>query len=1448
MDYLTLYDGDSESAPVIARLCGNIWQSRTKIFYSSGTSMTAVLTISANSPGGHGFTAQWNTVSRCDVCLGAGTGTCNNFRCQCNNKRDGPVCERETAGSKEFKPRSQHAMAYDANKDVVYITGGIDAKGNAMWDMVSYSFSNNKWTSISINRAPRPRYGHCSFIYNENLYIFGGMLGATTTADIWMFDGKTWTEQQPINRDSRPKGTVGASCVLVTNANVTMLYVFGGSDKDGQISRELTTYNFESGSWAPASHRNAVPLTGATGVYHPVTNSIYYFGGITNQTTRNVVVYQYAIKEALWYALPPRIDPFTYSPILPNSDGSPLTPTSSEDEDDEGDSSGATEQTANVTYYPPIYYDSVSSVWTPAGLVGDDYVAMFGGMIPYGLGVKLRDFNQRCYSSALVVYDLNCHKWSTYEIADNGPRLRANHTMLIRPPGSAGSSKTNWTAYIFGGFDGQDHNDVLNITIPLGDQNPGMINSCRALRWCSMYDDCMYCNRKPYCSFINGLCLFDKDKAKTGSYMAGNNGDEPQTGTLQELIQQRPELEASVKQQKDSCDVPLDIPVKFYQSGVIESGSTLKFSTYIDDPESDILFEISTQPNVELMFTTLNVWEGFMNMYWRADHGLTDNTWDGNSSTSSPWPADNKYSPLDRPVITSLGTLNTSELYSRWLRYAGLDSSQSMSAIRSNDSRIRFYANDPRRFSGYYVYSLTNPHSTQISYSIQVTPLEHSPPTVGEKGNGFSMTMLAFFMAGFIIAVVLLVFLARKIRRLIEERDQSHQAAEMLRGMDDDDDDQANGQGEGGRGGATAIEMNGLRLRKKPIYRIIVGVQDPTKTGMGFMSKNGGLRDRKKTSLAISKEDTVNHSSTTRPISMMTPPSLKSAAQAGRTRTMPAVSFEQLPVSNEGHVEELAVRNAGDGEDIPKEEKTSVVGMLSRSLSRRLSRNSPPRREDRSGIAPEDRPLPLAHDPSNGWNLKPVERVTSFRRNRVDQRIRQEETEGLTGADDDFYTTRGNSSESDRGVVDLSQLPASQHQAPPGTTARRQTLAVDDSLRFYSRRNPAKVQPISIEPIPFHGGLVPRTLANLQRYQRHLQRQLAYENRYLRPRNVSSPPSVISSNTTNGRISRRQPPPAPQRSTTSLHSTSSFQNLRHSLSRTLLRSRVNASAAINSGSREDGARVSSEALAGDGSSSPATLTTAMAAGTAAPLAGEEEKARRLRQTKSSDSLRRVCRAASIMSKRNYPVARHESIRSTSALASMSLSGVGTREMVDHATDRVDRAEMNGQGHVANSPMVKDPTDSQGLRAASTDSVEKVRIPRKTERGQNLAILRHSPNRQLQDYEPGPLVAVNVLIVFPGDEGSRRVMHQGELVARHRAKKAQLQQQYQHQHQTPHHSQLYQQDQQNGTMDDTLYDSERRLPPMAIGTTFLPDPVRWWAHRAYQHKEQRRLARQVQKTL
>lgn len=121
-------------------------------------------------------------------------------------------------------------------------------------------------------------------------------------------------------------------------------------------------------------------------------------------------------------------------------------------------------------------------------------------------------------------------------------------------------------------------------------------------------------------------------------------------------------------------------------------------------------------------------------------------------------------------------------------------------------------------------------------------------------------------------------------------------------------------------------------------------------------------------------------------------------------------------------------------------------------------------------------------------------------------------------------------------------------------------------------------------------------------------------------------------------------------------------------------------------------------------------------------------------------------------------------------------------------------------------------------------------------------------RGRQEYEPGPLLAMNFLIVFPGDSGSRKVSQQGGggggigrgNRTNHRAEAGVV-------GEADVHVELeLEEEEKKDENGDTLYNSEKRLPPMAIGTVFVPDPVRWWAYKAKQQQDRQKFERQLRR--
>ncbi|KAI8356970.1 hypothetical protein B0O80DRAFT_303331 [Mortierella sp. GBAus27b] len=244
-DYLALYDGPDATATLLATICGSMWSPATPTYYSSGSHLTAVFTSRATSPGSYGFVASWTSVAPCSICVPAGRGSCSSANtCNCYSRYSGAVCEADTAGFKDFTPRSGHSMAYDPSKDMVYITGGTSLNQSLIWDMITYSFATNKWNKIPpYIKQPAARYGHYSFMYNKDLYIYGGISYRGGIVDLWKYNGTGWTMQQPSNPEKLPSGSAGPACVVVTNSNSTKLYVFGGLTLQGETTRDLNVYD-----------------------------------------------------------------------------------------------------------------------------------------------------------------------------------------------------------------------------------------------------------------------------------------------------------------------------------------------------------------------------------------------------------------------------------------------------------------------------------------------------------------------------------------------------------------------------------------------------------------------------------------------------------------------------------------------------------------------------------------------------------------------------------------------------------------------------------------------------------------------------------------------------------------------------------------------------------------------------------------------------------------------------------------------------------------------------------------------------------------------------------------------------------------------------------------------------------------------------------------------------
>ncbi|KAF9910784.1 hypothetical protein EC991_005501 [Linnemannia zychae] len=1483
-DYLTLYDGPDATAPILAKICGNIWSERIPTFYSTGPVLTAVFSTQESSPGSFGFTAVWYSVAPCSVCTASGRGTCSaSNTCNCNNQYTGAVCETVTAGFKDFTPRSQHAMAYDPVKDMVYISGGTSLRNPFLGDLLTYTFATNKWNKITPTRSPDPRYGHFAFMYDNDLYIYGGISFIGALSDIWKFDGKTWLAQLAINPEKLPTGRVGSACVVVNSNNATKLYVFGGLTANGTTTRELNVYDLATSKWTKLDHQNSVGLSGATAVYHEATDSIYYFGGMVNQTSRNVITYQYRIYQDLWYALAPRIDPLTATPVSYwNFTDSLSFNTTILDTDDDGEPDQV--QNSTLQFLPPVMYDPLTTIWTPAGVVGEDTVVMYGGMRPYGPGVNERE--QSCFASSFAIYDLSCQNWTSYDASelDGVLKGRVNHTMVIRPPGAIGGSKTAYTAYIFGGFDGTDRADMLNATITIPTKSPGAINNCRV---------------------------------KNTQILAGNSNDIPRIGTIQDLLRQRPDLH-SQSQSLGNCPSRTSLDLTIPYSGTIESGQELSFRIYVDEADLNIQYEVRTLPTSALEFKSLNVWEGYMNMFWRADHVLTDNTWFA-ASDSSVLSLPAVYgNSSDGPVITAGGSLNASELMSRWTKYSGLDGNPFTSAIRDDTSYIYFLASDPRRFAGYHVFSLTNNNPTSLSFSVTVTLLNH--PTAVDKTPGarFNMATLGFFMLGFIFAVVLLVIMARKIRQLIEDRDASQRLAEMQLLADEEDDRRRNHRG-GLNGGMALIQMDGSMLLKKPLYRVVVGVQDMGKEVFGISGSNlrhrhvrgGGVNCSAGSGLKThSRQDSrskgamvkpeVPRSVSPHPTVVQTSAAVQDSTSPPRERRsrvrsdfirdigsapLPLTAAEESMMEKEAsalsesetfldNTRKLSasspdlVNVIGANSSSKDQSRSAVVATVqgspwtksTPSLVRQISQNEyqADRSNHDSNTTPQ-RPTPGETGLQRGWSLRSLGRNSSLTRSfsHRSKITTEEERECLTSQsciqEEDLVgngsvggvSERG-SFDSEREIIDLGGL------LSPADLIRQRQEQIEKHCREEEeeeqangtgrsrrrRRNPIKVQPISIEPLPFHSGLVPRTMAHLKRYRRSLARQ---HRRLQRQQQGQQQANVLRQRSDESIGSRRRSPvPSPTLDSGYLQPKQRQQEQQQQIR-----------AIKSQGSLREVCRVASRMALrsqGDiiiGQNNNNATTDVEADEVVLPAAKSLATKKSLPQLGWSghDNGQRVKDLEAAIELRQLAVSSHDNSSGGSGVGVGGGHGAVESMVVSSCDDGLE-----GGGGVRGPLGSPFSSPVQEYRLLGQQQLQQQEPSLQGQQEQNTREGTGVPKqkkpikmRGRQEYEPGPLLAMNFLIVFPGDSGSRKVSQQGGGGVVNETD-------------TVLDAEEEEKQKEKGVEDangakDTLYiNSEARLPPMAVGTVFVPDPVRWWAYKAKQQLDRKKFERELKRKM
>jgi hypothetical protein len=98
-------------------------------------------------------------------------------------------------------PRNVASIAYDADRQVIILFGGLADTGRKYWEAMNdmWIWDGQNWQQQFPDPMP-PARSAANMIYDrlhKYIVLFGGAIGGGFRDDTWTWDGSSWTEQHP---------------------------------------------------------------------------------------------------------------------------------------------------------------------------------------------------------------------------------------------------------------------------------------------------------------------------------------------------------------------------------------------------------------------------------------------------------------------------------------------------------------------------------------------------------------------------------------------------------------------------------------------------------------------------------------------------------------------------------------------------------------------------------------------------------------------------------------------------------------------------------------------------------------------------------------------------------------------------------------------------------------------------------------------------------------------------------------------------------------------------------------------------------------------------------------------------------------------------------------------------------------------------------------------------
>jgi hypothetical protein len=148
--------------------------------------------------------------------------------------------------------RIYHDIAYDGNRNVVVLFGGMTPSSTPLDDTWEYDIAANSWTDIFPSFSPNARAFHGLAYVGNSIVLYGGMDPEYAYGDtvLWNYSTPAWERQT-----RGPFPDISFNCVFKTNTDKDYALLQGGITITTFV-RCNNAYRWINGSWNGIEYTN----------------------------------------------------------------------------------------------------------------------------------------------------------------------------------------------------------------------------------------------------------------------------------------------------------------------------------------------------------------------------------------------------------------------------------------------------------------------------------------------------------------------------------------------------------------------------------------------------------------------------------------------------------------------------------------------------------------------------------------------------------------------------------------------------------------------------------------------------------------------------------------------------------------------------------------------------------------------------------------------------------------------------------------------------------------------------------------------------------------------------------------------------------------------------------------------------------------------------------------